>query len=272
MIFASDLDRTLIYSRKSMGTVPENELVPVELYQGDYISYMTQTSIELLQKLAGHAMFIPVTTRTEEQYKRIFFIEEHLQPKYAVTSNGGKILIDGILDQAWSAHIQHSLKESAAPEEVSSAFAQISSPEWVRKIEFSDELFFSVMLYPERAPIPVIEEFRHRLAAMGWHVSFQGRKLYLVPAGINKGDAVLYIRDVVGARYIASAGDSLLDESLLNISDLALSPRHGELYARKPDKAGVRYTRLSGIKAAEELIAEITTYFLSIQQQVPTIS
>jgi hydroxymethylpyrimidine pyrophosphatase-like HAD family hydrolase len=255
-----------------MGEVPEHELVPVELYQGDYLSYMTHTSIELLQTLAGHALFIPVTTRTEEQYRRIFYIQEILKPKYAVTSNGGKILIDGVLDQEWSAHIQRALKGSASFADVRGAFEQISSPEWVKKMNFSDELFFTVILDPERVPLPVIDEFRHRLEGMGWHVSLQGRKLYLVPAGVNKGDAVLYIRDLIGARYIASAGDSLLDESLLNISDFALSPRHGELYARKPENEGVLYTRLSGIKAAEELIEEITAYFLNIQQQVSGIS
>ncbi|MFB5268463.1 HAD family hydrolase [Paenibacillus enshidis] len=271
MIFSSDLDRTLIYSRKSMGAVPEHELVPVELYQGEYISYMTQTSIELLQNLADQALFIPVTTRTEEQYKRIFYIQEFLKPKYAVTSNGGKVLVNGVMDREWSAQIQRALMESASFEEVRRAFEQISSPEWVKKVNFSDELFFTVILDPERVPVPIIEEFRHRLEGMGWHVSLQGRKLYLVPAGVNKGDAVLYIRELVGARYIASAGDSLLDESLLSISDLALSPRHGELYARKPENEGVRYTRLSGIKAAEELIEEITDYFLNIQQQVSGI-
>lgn len=267
MIFASDLDQTLIYSKKSMGAVQEDELVPVELHQGNYISYMTQTSIERLHKLAGDVLFVPVTTRTEEQYKRIFYIQQRFRPSYAVTSNGGKVFVNGVPDQEWAAHVYKVLKESAPFAEIRREFEQISSPEWVKKMDFSDELFFTIILHPERVMLSVIEEFRHRLARIGWYVSLQGRKLYLMPAGVNKGDAVLYIRDLVGACYIAAAGDSLLDESLLNISDFALSPSHGELYARKREQAGLRYTRVTGIKAAEELIENIAAYFLNIQQQ-----
>ncbi|EMF46042.1 hypothetical protein B481_2619 [Planococcus halocryophilus Or1] len=43
VLFASDLDQTLIYSRNSMGMdVTEEELVEVERYEGKPLSFMTK--------------------------------------------------------------------------------------------------------------------------------------------------------------------------------------------------------------------------------------
>ena len=99
MIFASDLDRTLIYSNRLL---TKNHLpVPirnVEVYNGREISYMTEKAIALLRELADEMMFIPVTTRTVEQYHRIALFREEIRPTYAITCNGGVVLNNGNVD------------------------------------------------------------------------------------------------------------------------------------------------------------------------------
>ena len=100
MIFASDLDQTLIYSQpleraEELG----DRIITAELIDGKVRSYMSSSSYQLLQKLMTELIFIPVTTRTMQQYNRIHLISQMLKPTYAVTSNGGNILIDGQPDR-----------------------------------------------------------------------------------------------------------------------------------------------------------------------------
>lgn len=67
-IFYSDLDNTLIYSYKhDIGSAKRC----AEIYQGREISFMTETTGQLLTQIKDLALIVPVTTRTIEQYARI---------------------------------------------------------------------------------------------------------------------------------------------------------------------------------------------------------
>ena len=66
--FFSDLDNTLIFSYKhDIG----KEKRCVEIYQGREVSYITERTYGLLTYAASRLLFVPVTTRTEEQYRRM---------------------------------------------------------------------------------------------------------------------------------------------------------------------------------------------------------
>ncbi|MBI0319957.1 HAD family hydrolase, partial [Streptomyces javensis] len=75
VLVASDLDRTLIYSAAALGLeMPDAEaprLLCVETYQGKPLSYLTETAAGLLAELVRTSVFVPTTTRTVEQYRRI---------------------------------------------------------------------------------------------------------------------------------------------------------------------------------------------------------
>ncbi|MCQ4086656.1 HAD family hydrolase [Saccharibacillus sp. JS10] len=262
MIFASDLDRTLIYSKKAIGdSFVEAEVIPVELYQGEHISFMSPASSKLLVELSKTTLFVPVTTRTIEQYERIFYIREIFRPKYAVTSNGGNVLIDGVPDPDWKKHVDEQLRSSEDAAKVIEAFDNISSPEWVKSYRHSDNLFYSIILEREKMPLDVVEDFRKELAKMRWNLSVQGRKMYLVPDGVNKGEGLLHVKALAGASRIAASGDSLLDESLLKAADYAIVPRHGEIYAAHQQSGLYTFTDRDGIHAAEDLIVKISEWF-----------
>ena len=274
MIFASDLDRTLIYSKKAIGdSFAELEVIPVELYQGEHISFMSPASSKLLVELSKTTLFVPVTTRTIEQYERIFYIREMFQPKYAVTSNGGNVLIDGVPDPHWQRHVAEALTRSENAEKVIEAFDRISSPDWVRSYRHSDSLFYSIILERENMPLDVVEDFRKELAGMRWNLSVQGRKMYLVPDGVSKGDGLLHVKALAGASRIAASGDSLLDESLLKAADYAIVPRHGEIYAAYMESGVYTFTDRDGMGAAEDLIAKIADWFaLPVEEQASKAS
>ena len=79
MIFASDLDQTLIYSRKSFRAhIEDNSIQLIETLDGKEISFITYKTITLLIKLQLHSYFIPVTTRTIEQFQRITLFQNEI--------------------------------------------------------------------------------------------------------------------------------------------------------------------------------------------------
>ena len=111
MIFASDLDRTLIYSKRFIGDMCKDDLVAVETNNNKVTSFMTRESLDLLKEIASNVMLVPITTRTKDQYLRINIFEEEISNKYAVTTNGGSIFIDRKLDTDWDTMIKEKLKD-----------------------------------------------------------------------------------------------------------------------------------------------------------------
>ena len=80
----------------------------------------------------------------------------------------------------------------------------------------------------------------------------QGRKMYAVPASVSKSGAVRMLVDRLGIDLLVAAGDSLLDRDLLDIADVSIRPRHGELHAAAHPTHVV--TSAAGIAAAEEIL------------------
>ena len=107
MVFHSDLDNTMIYSYKhDIG----NEKRCVEIYQGREISYVTDRTHELLRQVQDRVLFVPTTTRTTEQYRRI---DLGIGPvRYALTCNGGVLLVDGQEDETWYLESLVQIRES----------------------------------------------------------------------------------------------------------------------------------------------------------------
>lgn len=258
MIFASDLDQTLIFSVRSKGDVELDSMIPVELYDTRYISYMTRPAQAKLCELARNMHFVPVTTRIPAQYERIFGIKEKLCPNYAIVSNGGTVLLKGAVDQDWQQSIRSAIKHGCASHsEIAGLFQRIASPDWVKSTDLCDDLFYSIVVDRDKLPLDSIEGLRTELAKLGWSYSLQGRKIYLVPEHVSKGAAIQYVKEKLSATYMYAAGDSLLDESLLLAADYAISPLHGELSRTYSEHPHIRFTSSRGALASEELLDAI---------------
>jgi hydroxymethylpyrimidine pyrophosphatase-like HAD family hydrolase len=258
MIFASDLDQTLIYSQpleraEELG----NRIITAELIDGKVRSYMSSSSYQLLQKLMAELVFIPVTTRTLQQYFRIHLISQMLTPTYAVTSNGGNIVIDGHPDLEWHASIVARVSESSVHvEDVRKLMDQVLNPDWVIGSSYCDELFFSHIVERDKMPREEVIEMSAELQRMGWNTSIQGRKVYVVPQAVNKRDAVAYLKQITGDDKVVASGDSLLDQILLDFADFSIAPRHGELFRQEQQQGAGNYTftEESGIFATDEIL------------------
>lgn len=263
-VIASDLDRTLIYSPAALDlAVPDADaprLLCVEVYEGKPLSFMTETAAALLADLAGRAHFVPVTTRTREQYRRVQLPGP--TPRYAICANGGHLLVDGEADAGWRARVDRELAAGSAPlAEVRAHLERAADPAWLRKLRTAEDLF--AYLVVERAAVPEewLKELGEWAEGRGWSVSAQGRKIYAVPRPLTKSAALAEVLRRVGGPAaggdVLAAGDSLLDTDLLLAADRAWRPGHGELAARGWTAPHVTALGERGVAAGELILRQM---------------
>lgn len=256
MIFASDLDQTLIYSRKAFRTSIEDEHIQlIETLDGKEISFITHKTISLLKELQLQAQFIPVTTRTIEQFQRITLFQTEIIPEYAITSNGGNILHNGKLDTTWKNIQTERLAACMEKEDVLTEFQNIAHEEWVISQKTADDLFHYCIIKRDNIPYDELHSFTTWLNKQGWAHSLQGRKLYFVPKPVNKWDAVQYVQEKLQVKTVITAGDSLLDLCMLERANHAIAPLHGEFETKQRCLLPhIERTNEIGIYAAEEIV------------------
>lgn len=264
MLFASDLDQTLIYSHRTfISKEIDAQIRPVEKLDDQYISFMTQNALQALKEIAQSVLFVPITTRTKLQYQRINFLNYDITYQYAVTSNGGTIFSEGAEDEEWTRLVLAGKDKCLAAQDLIHKFAEISHPSWVIKNsgKMADDLFYYCIIEREKIPVTELAAFKLWVSENNWELSVQGRKLYLVPQNVNKKAAIHYLKEKENICRVIAAGDSLLDLDMLKEADLALAPAHGELYTLYSQGISgldkIRFTQKSGVEAAEEILESV---------------
>lgn len=208
-LFFSDLDGTLIFSAKHKR--PDD--VVVEVKNGEEITCVTPRQAELLPPLSD--LIIPLTSRSVEQYRRVKI--PGFSPKYALCSNGGTLLVNGVPDREWQAR-SRALYQPAAGE--IEHFRRLLENDESRSFEIRlvDGLFlFTKSDFPEKTLERLGDgELCDCFAA--------GRKVYVVPKSLGKGEAVKRFagRFSSGTEKIICAGDSLMDVTMLNCGEAAI--------------------------------------------------
>jgi hypothetical protein len=255
-IACADLDRTLIYSAAALDLAVPDEQAPrllcVEVYRGAPLSYLTEVAGGLLRDLHGRAMVVPATTRTPEQLARV-----HLPgppPRYAIASNGGHLIVDGVPDATWTALVALRLRGCAPLAEVE-AHLQASAGPFVLTLRVASGLFAYAVVDRTALPDGWVEDLAAWCDQRGWTVSLQGRKVYAVPRPLTKSAAAIEIRERAGGGPLLAAGDSLLDADLLDAADAAIRPAHGELAEAGFTRDHLTVTSTTGVRAGEEVLA-----------------
>ncbi|MGQ0630622.1 MAG: HAD family hydrolase [Sporichthyaceae bacterium] len=256
-LVACDLDRTLIYSAAALGLVTDDADAPAltvaEVYQGVPISFLTRRAHELLAELAAVATLVPVTTRTLAQYARVRLLAT--PPPYAVTTNGARIVVGGVVDEDWSAALAARLAGTSAPvADIDEHLAKVADPRWTRSRRIAEDTFCYLVVDRAELPTTFVEDLAAWCAPAGWTVSLQGRKIYAVPAALTKSAAVAEVARRSGAACVLGAGDSLLDADLLEFADVGLRPAHGELHDLGWTRPHVTVTGASGVFAGEQIL------------------
>ncbi len=257
MIFASDLDRTLVFSKRALeelGEAGELKLKPVEKKDGNWVAYMTEASFFMLKELCQNSLFIPVTTRTTEQFNRFMIFREELPLSYAITTNGARILTNGKPLEEWTQYVEQKIEAESVTEEELIFHLQRKGFHFNGQIKQAENLFFYYILHH---PPTASEKMAVNDAAnsCGWRVSLQGRKLYFIPNAISKGAALSFISHRLGMNVAAGAGDSILDWDFLKYCKYRFVPRHGELAAIRSELKR-NLTKNIGVQAGEEILQQ----------------
>jgi hydroxymethylpyrimidine pyrophosphatase-like HAD family hydrolase len=256
--FFSDLDQTLQYSVNSAKikgpTANWPDMVVTEINQDKPSGFMTYHAAELLREFAQKHHFVPTTTRTTAQYQRIRF--PNIAHEYAITTNGGKILFNGVEDKEWDKHISNDiLAGSASVRLIEENFREaITNSDWVLHYGNVDDLFGYFICDVDKRPQEFLDEAHEKAAEWNFKVSVQGRKVYLVPVGLTKGYAVEEVNRRLATDYTIAAGDSNLDRSILELADLPIRPAHGELDKLNYNIPNLVITKEVGIRAGEEIV------------------
>ncbi|MCC5804359.1 HAD family hydrolase [Rossellomorea vietnamensis] len=261
--FASDLDRTLIFSQRMLAAYgSDGNEECIELLDGKPISYISPKTKEGLKEIHEDMCFIPVTTRTIEQYKRIQLFQEDIVPEYAITSNGGTILKRGEVLKEWTLHVEGMLRNSTPLEEMMKKVTALDDTKWIKKIKPGDGVFFYIILHTDRFSSERFSELKKLSDHVGWQMSLQGRKLYFIPKVLTKWTALRYLREELGLKDICTAGDSILDLELITNGTYGIAPLHGEVLEKFPS---LHQTKEAGIKASEEIVEKVQSRYRNVE-------
>ena len=193
---------------------------------------MTSLAAGLLEQIREHALLVPTTTRTLQQYARVSLPGG--PPAYAVTSNGGHIVVERRRRPGLAPCRGHHDRRVRARRwrRSSTALPGRRTAPWVRNRRVADELFCYLVVDLAELPADFLPSWTSWCARRGWVVSVQGRKIYALPRGLTKEAALAEVLRRTGARRLLAAGDGALDAGFLMLADAAIRPAHGEL--RRP--------------------------------------
>lgn len=254
MLVFSDLDRSIIFSNKFIDT--DIDYTNIEVYEGKEISYISKFTIDMIREIQKNGVFIPTTTRTVDQFDRIGFSEFNIEFQWVIAANGGIILKDGEVLGSWKKRVDEILLKSKPIDKVIERFKKYENNPGILKLRKAEELFFYLVVDLDIFKFYMIEGFIEELDSLGWKVYFSGRKIYFLPKGITKENAVKYLSDNIGVDKFYTIGDSFMDEGMLSMSSNPFTLKHGELAKVAYDK-GFALSKLDGMKGTEEVLKNI---------------
>lgn len=214
ILFASDLDNTLLFSYKHR---MENDICTEILAEKEQ-GFMTPYTIEKLKEVCENTIFCAVTTRSIEQFERIQW-RDGSAPRYAAVSNGGNLLCDGIPDMQWNRSSQQQV--DSYRKELLDLQEQLSKdPEFIR-CRIVDDTYLFMYCAPSVDPKTKAAQMQE-ITSM--QVALSGKKIYFFPEGIDKGNTIKRLREMLQPDVVIAAGDSIIDVPMLNEADYALVP------------------------------------------------
>lgn len=224
MVYASDLDRTLIFSHRFLDEHKYNKkIVLVEDKDGKEISYMSELAYNKLQEINNNKdiTFIPTTTRSLEEYNRIRL---GFKPEWVIAANGGVILHNGEIDKEYKNYTKTYLN----PMDIASLSMDLSEFASIQKSpRLVDGCYLFVKTTNEDLFDVEVQDIIDRYKK--WSIVRQKNKCYAIPLHISKQVALRWIWNKLNEPYIVASGDSLLDVPMLALADKAYIPDHSDL-------------------------------------------
>ena len=255
MIYFSDLDRTLIYSNKFIGK--EKNEICVEILNGEEISYMSPKAIEYLKEILKDKKFIPTTTRSIEQFKRIKFQEQDINFEWSIVSNGGNILYKGEIVKEWTEMLISKLKTCGSLEYIMEVFkGKYKNIDGINKVRDVDNVFFYIVVDEDIFDESNIEVFKGFFLDFKWNVYVNGRKIYFLPEVVTKEAAIEFLSNHLNENKFGVLGDSIMDLNMLKAAYKAYIPKESYIENYEINRNSF-ISKKSGFSGTEEILKDI---------------
>ncbi len=215
ILFACDLDNTLIHSYKHR----VDGDICVEYIGEKEQSFMSPKTYELLKEVVKYVTFVPLTTRSIEQFNRITW-EEDIAPKYAVTTNGAMLFEKGESDKEWFEIFKNYSDKYI--EEYKMHRSKLEEEARIIKCRIVDDRFLYAHFNSEVDMEEIKSEYENFSSSK---VHFVGRKMYFLPENICKGTAVKELKEKLCPDIVICAGDSTMDLPMFDFADVAYAPK-----------------------------------------------
>ena len=183
---------------------------------------------------------------------------------YGVVSNGGNIIVDGLVDQAGKTSGHEYGPMCLCPEDMLASFNEMCHESWAGPMRMADDLFYYCIVERDKVPLQRLKVLpcgRRRNSGM---YPCKGRKLYIVPQVVNKWAAMTYIRDILQEDLVVTAGDSLLDLCMLSrliMELLHVMENYGKVILwGNCQWRTCEFTKQAGILAANDILDYVQGY------------
>lgn len=249
MIFATDLDRTMIYSEKFINK--ENMSLVVGFQDGKTKSFMTRKAKLLLEELKKEITVVPCTTRARDQYERIPYFQDC---KYAICANGAIVLKDGVEDAQWKAVMQENLLMCI--KDMKKYKEELENSTFVRKqkVKVVDGYF---LFFRAENMLDCLMYLEKNVNKEKFYYSISTTKVYIFPKFVSKEEALRYVTDRIGDKDIVIAGDSDVDFQMMKLATKgAFIPVYGTATIENSIN-NVTLIHDSGVLAGEFILQEI---------------
>ena len=206
----ADLDNTLIHSHRKQLTEPKT---CVELLNGKNQSFSLNKLSAYLSK-QNWMDLIPLTMRTTAQYRRLDPFVQMLGLSRALACNGAVLLNGFENDDGWIERSKQLISNNYL------SFKSMLDDSVGKSVILEDPFMFYIKT---DKPAEVFNHLKELSCSDTVNLYMDSRKVYFLPAPLNKGRAVNRILEESPALCIAM-GDSEPDIPMLNESDYALCP------------------------------------------------
>ncbi len=256
ILFACDLDNTLLFSRSHFQETPDGAsegtpLVCVEFLDGKEQGFFSQRSIALLRKVIQHICFVPVTTRSVEQYRRITW-PEGCQPALALTCNGAILLEQNEPDATWLA--ESGCRVAPFMSELRRLHALLELDGDFLRCRMVDDMFLFARCTDNVNAKDAARKYQELTTDLT--AQHSGKKLYFFPPELDKGSALARLWERKNFDELWCAGDSEMDAPMLRQAHLALIPSEFPVELTEvPGRRVVVYGR--DIQFAEQILQHV---------------
>ncbi len=209
MVYATDLDRTLIYSRSFV--TKENMQYLAMFPDGETNNFMTEKAYDLLKIIKGKIPVIPCTTRSIEQFTRLLQFRDC---EYAICDNGATILHNGKINKQWEFVVNKNME--FCTRDLLKLQDKIKEQGFVgNTVRFVDYYF---LFFKTNDIIKCGDWLEENIDKNKFYYSISGKKCYIFPKFMTKDNALRYLLDIIGENDLITSGDSQVDFGILNMA------------------------------------------------------